>query len=750
MVWRSTEVGMEELKLLASTLKTFREEIIAIWSDRVRNSLQNRILATPMVAIFLDDLSSALKSQISEIRPKIILISQKLASENLASASMEQIIIEFNILRQVIFHVLEKEVAVPPMVRDIIYESINLGLSHIATEYTRSQLHQLEVSDERLQKISDIQPVVIAYVDQNLRYHFANTAFRDWLNLRDEEILGRTMIEVLGPTVFDTIRDKLQRALSGEVQNFHQFIPYTTGFRYVHVIYGPDMDEFGTCRGIFISVQDRTEEKLIIDSLKGVEKQFIALANSIPQIAWMAEPDGSVFWFNSKWFDYTGLTPEASLGWEFEKNFSYDFSRKAFSNYRRKVNAGTIWEENFPLKNSAGEYHWFSGKAIPIKSQSGEISRWFVTCTDYTDKKNLREALSEEKIIRSKLMASLAHDLSVPLRSAKMALSTLEDKHPDLKGEQLLNAIDLNLNLAAKLVEDLLDLNRIRAGKLIETNVEKFDLVKVIADTLRTLEEIHGKRFTLLSPERLDTYLCQNGIRRVIENLCMNAIKYAPLDEEIILEVVGGHQNLAICVQNKSINTESDFEKAFFVLQNGSASDVLKQESWDLGLTIVKGVTESLGGEISVASSDESITFKIKVPLDAREAVLLVRKKKKILIIDDLESNRYFYSRILSEAGFETTEASSGLEGLLMLDPTPDLIILDIQLPDINGFEIAKQLKKSTFKSIPIIQISAQFTDHTSTLTGLISGANYYLPTPVEPDKLIECVKMCLKVSSES
>ena len=114
--------------------------------------------------------------------------------------------------------------------------------------------------------------------------------------------------------------------------------------------------------------------------------------------------------------------------------------------------------------------------------------------------------------------------------------------------------------------------------------------------------------------------------------------------------------------------------------------------------------------------------------------------KRTVLIVDDNPANLYFYSRILSAAGYEVDMASSGLEGLLKINGSPDLIILDIDLPDIDGFEICRRYKNSSFRFIPVIQTSASFVSQSDFLTGISSGADLFLTSPVDPQFLLECI----------
>lgn len=127
-----------------------------------------------------------------------------------------------------------------------------------------------------------------------------------------------------------------------------------------------------------------------------------------------------------------------------------------------------------------------------------------------------------------------------------------------------------------------------------------------------------------------------------------------------------------------------------------------------------------------------------------------VHPKPLVLIVDDVESNRYFFSTILKEAGFDVTEATSGIQSLQKLEPRPDVILLDINLPDISGLEVCRQLKNSHLRNIPVIQTSASFVTQDDYLKGIYSGAEAYLTSPVEPTALVECVKNCLKKQKTS
>lgn len=119
----------------------------------------------------------------------------------------------------------------------------------------------------------------------------------------------------------------------------------------------------------------------------------------------------------------------------------------------------------------------------------------------------------------------------------------------------------------------------------------------------------------------------------------------------------------------------------------------------------------------------------------------------RILIVDDSESNRYTASRHLRRAGYEVFEAATGQEALKALEKNPDLVILDVRLPDINGLELSRKLRQDPItRGIPILQVSATFTMSADRVRGLDAGADAYLVGPIEPEELLANVRMLLRL----
>ena len=143
------------------------------------------------------------------------------------------------------------------------------------------------------------------------------------------------------------------------------------------------------------------------EALSHREEEFRALAENLPQLTWMAEPDGAITWFNRRWYDYTGTTPEQMQGWGWRAVHHPDHAARAEESYRAALEAGTVWEETFPLRGLDGRYRWFLSRAVPIPDEEGRISRWFGANTDITEQRRAEaRAIAAERRLRFALQVA--------------------------------------------------------------------------------------------------------------------------------------------------------------------------------------------------------------------------------------------------------------------------------------------------------------------------------------------------------
>ncbi len=138
---------------------------------------------------------------------------------------------------------------------------------------------------------------------------------------------------------------------------------------------------------------DITARKHTEDSLRESESRFRALADNITQLAWMTDETGWIFWYNQRWFDYSGTRLEDMQGWGWTEVHHPDHVQRVVESFSRSIASGEPWEDVFPLRSKDGEFRWFLSRAVPIRDESGKVVHWFGTNTDIQDQRDVEESL---------------------------------------------------------------------------------------------------------------------------------------------------------------------------------------------------------------------------------------------------------------------------------------------------------------------------------------------------------------------
>ena len=226
-----------------------------------------------------------------------------------------------------------------------------------------------------------------------------------------------------------------------------------------------------------------------------------------------------------------------------------------------------------------------------------------------------------ERELRERFIAMISHDLRTPLSAAKLSAQLIlrrpqaHDLHLDLAG-RVVN----NLDRLERMVTDLLDASRLRQGAALSLKLSSFELGALVREVAEELGTLHGDRFVVHADQPVEGVWSRDGLRRVLENLANNAVKYGRADTPITFSIHRSPHRVGLRVLNLGKGlTEVEQASLFEHFRRGEGAEQGSQLGWGVGLTVVRGVVEALGGSVSVTSTPNSgTTFSVDLPIDSR------------------------------------------------------------------------------------------------------------------------------------
>ncbi|WP_426490680.1 PAS domain-containing protein [Hymenobacter sp. 102] len=230
------------------------------------------------------------------------------------------------------------------------------------------------------------------------------TGFHTYFNQRWTDYTGYTLADSVGPDMWNNLLHPDDQQLARRVWGHslatgdfyeieYRFKSRAGDYRWFLGQALPVRNEAGEIEKWFGTCTDIHDQKMQEIALRKREQDFTTLANAIPQLAWMADETGSIFWYNERWFTFTGTTLEQMQGWGWQTVHHPEYVDAVREKFRRAVEAGDLWEDTFPLRRHDGEYRWFLSRAVPVRDDEGRVLRWCGTNTDITEQKQLQEQL---------------------------------------------------------------------------------------------------------------------------------------------------------------------------------------------------------------------------------------------------------------------------------------------------------------------------------------------------------------------
>lgn len=607
---------------------------------------------------------------------------------------------------------------------------------------------------------------------------------------------GIAKAEVVGKPYWDThwwnyspeaqqfVRDSIARANAGEiVRQDVQVRMRGDELEWINYQIAPLRDSHGRITHLIPSGMSLKERKKAEVALRESEQRARALADNMSQHAWMANDLGAIVWFNRRWYDYTGLAAADSRdsGWI---NAIHPADRDEIrDSLRHSFLTGEPWEQTFQLRSKTGEYRWFLARALPLRDEDGRITRWFGSNTDVTEQKSYEASLREARDAaeaasrsRGEFLANMSHEIRTPMTAIMGHLDILADHISDPDNLQSIDIIRRNGKFLLQLINDILDLSKIDAGKLsIDREKVRPDLV--LAE-LRSLMDLRAKEKRLRLEFNFDGKMPQfiktdaTRLRQVLLNLVGNAIKFTEQGNvRVVARYDHDKRQMAFEIADTGVGIASkNLSMLFQPFTQVDSSDTRVFGGTGLGLAISRRLAQLLGGDISVASQlHKGSTFVLQidcgeitdVPLiepsltvvDALETLqqnsLDDRIDGCILIVDDRRDIRFVAQHFIEKAGGRVVTATNGRQALDILAegqpdaPRIDLVLMDMQMPIMDGYQTVSELRMRGFTK-PIIALTANAM-RADRERCIVAGCTDYLSKPLDGPLLVRTIVQYLR-----
>jgi PAS domain S-box-containing protein len=520
----------------------------------------------------------------------------------------------------------------------------------------------------------------------------------------------------------------------------------------------------GTLRRLDRATPD--DHKSLADQLRLSEHRFETFVDGLPQLAWECDADGWIDYYNQSWYRYTGTTLEEMEGWGWARVHDPLALPRMLRVFRNALAAGTPWEDEFRLRRADGELRWHLSRAAPLRDTDGRIVRWFGTNTDIQDQRNAleeRERLFQREQVarrsaeaanreKDEFLAVVSHELRTPLSAIQMRVHLLRERSDASHLEAELVKVDRSTRQLGRLIEDLLDVSRILAGKLeLDTSiVDLADPVQAAVEALRPAADridvtVTGTTVVRGSADRL---------QQIASNLLSNAIKFAPKGR-IGVNLTGESGRVKLTVVDEGDGIAPDLLPTLFErFRQGDGSRRRKHGGLGLGLSIVRTLTELHGGTVTATSDGDGAGATFTVLLPAADSPLptsptpqVVRPVSlsgiRVLGIDDDPDAREVLAMALLASRATVTVAGSAAEAFERLrSEIPDVIVSDLAMPEIDGFALIERVRSSSderLRSLPVIALTAHASSQ-DRADALSRGFTSYLSKPYDAGSLCRLI----------
>lgn len=519
--------------------------------------------------------------------------------------------------------------------------------------------------------------------------------------------------------------------------------------------------------------QQKRDEKdrlatLVFERTRELEESqihFKNLADSGQALIWTANLDKKCDYFNQPWLDFTGRTfeQERNNGWT--EGVHPEDLKRCIETFENAFDKREKFRMEYRLLHCSGDYKWIDDLGSPRYNSKGDFVGYIGHCLDITESKNLMDNIIEAKekaeksnLLKTAFLNNISHEVRTPLNGILGFGSLLAE--PGISEEEKERYFALMKSSSDRLINtitDYMNISLLVSGNL-SVHLAPVNMSSIIEFSKNKFKELGSAKqlnFNFIIPEKSEELTLKTDldlVKIIIHHLLDNAVKFTEKGD-VSIGFVTKEKSIEFFVRDSGSGIDREDQIQIFELftqKNLNESRV--QQGSGLGLSIVKGILNLLGGNIRVESVNGSgSTFYFSLPFKMEDAKALeeiqfqtVPKTAKlpvVLAVDDEETNSIYIEAVLRKYTSKIIKAVNGKEAVDICRSNPDIsiVLMDIKMPVMNGFE-ATSIIKSFRKDLPIIAVTAYAMAEDEKIA-LDAGCDDYLAKPFTYSRLIEKVQ---------
>jgi PAS domain S-box-containing protein len=602
------------------------------------------------------------------------------------------------------------------------------------------------------------------------------------------EIVGRPVTLLIPPEHQDEEREILERLRRGERISHFETVRLTKGGRRIDVslTVSPVRDRFGDIIGASKVARDISDRKRAAQEIAAEREWLGRTLESIGDAVIATDAHGKIVFLNPVAERLTGWGASEARGRSCDDVFRivHENTRAVVeSPVARVLRLGTVvgLANSTTLIAADGTERPIDDSGAPILGSDGKVRGVVLVFRDISERRHAeaerRDAVSErERLLESEraaraeaehanrskdeFVAMVSHELRTPLNVIMGWTQILKGSPQDVETvRRAIDVIERNTRTQEQLISDLLDMSRIISGKL-RLDVRDIDLVGLInaaLETTRSAAEAKGISIdSTLDPSVAATTGDPTRLQQCIWNLLSNAIKFTPQGGRVAVTLRRSDSHVEVSVSDNGIGIRPEFLPFVFErFRQADTSSSRRSVGLGLGLAIVKQLAELHGGGVRVESrgDGQGATFTLALPVSALRAdaattraepdVHLSLDQVKVLLVEDEPDNREVLRRVLEQHHASVSTAASAHEALEMMPKVrPSILLSDIGLPEMDGYELIRRVRQIDAASggrIPAIALTAHASSDDRT-KALRAGYQAHIAKPVQPRELVATI----------